>query len=601
MFSAQSAQAATITVSNTADGGAGSLRQAIIDATANSAANTIQFNILLTDPGYDVTTNRFTISLVSQLPDLPLAPLTIDNQTGRGVTIQGNNTFRIFTLVNSAVVNLNNLTVRQGSSNGGLGGGIYMGNSATLFLTSCVVSNNSATNGGGGIWLNDSGVLHVLNSTISNNTTTSGNGGGVYLNNSGTLNITSSTVSGNAATVGGGGGIFNGVSGTVNATNITVYGNRAGDLGGGILNNATATINSSTISGNVATNGGGGMYNNFTATMNNSLIAVNTGADGPDLLGRGSRGKPFTGNNNLIGNADGCEAFGPTTNQLGSTGSPINPLLGPLQDNGGPTFTLALLANSPAIDSGTTALASDQRGISRPRDGDGVGGSQSDVGSFESEGLPELTINDVTVSEPAAGSASTIFTITLSRTSTVAISVDFSTADGSASAGSDYLAAVGTVNFAPGETTKTVTVTVFGDAITESPETFAVNLANAQGGAVIPDKQGIGTILDTAAAPTPTPTPTATPTPIPTATPTPVPTATPTPVPTATPTPIPTATPTPIPTATPTPTPTATPTPTPTATPTPTPTPVPNTLQFSGDLPGWRGRSAGSSDSNSVW
>ena len=94
--------------------------------------------------------------------------------------MKGNNTFRIFTLVNSAVVNINNLTISHGSSNGGgLGGGIYMGNSAVLFLTNCIVSNNTATNGGGGIWMNDSGTLHVIDSTISNNTTTNGDGGGI--------------------------------------------------------------------------------------------------------------------------------------------------------------------------------------------------------------------------------------------------------------------------------------------------------------------------------------------------------------------------------------------------------------------------------------
>ena len=502
VIASQSAQAATLTVSTTADAGPGSLRQAIIDATSNAAANTIIINIPLTDPGYNSTTDRFTINLVNQLPDIPLAPLTIDNMMGRGVTLKGNGSFRILTLVNSAVLSISNLKISQGSTNGGKGGGIYMGDSAVVFLTNCIVSNNTATNGGGGIWVNDSGVLHIINTTINDNTTTNGDGGGIYINNSGTLNITGSTVNGNAAPSGGGGGIYNGVSGTVNATNVTLNGNTAGTLGGGIHNNATATVNSSTISGNMAASGGG-IYNNFTTTLNNSLIALNMGADGPDLLGRGSRGKPFSGNNNLIGNADGSEAFGPTTNQLGSTGSPINPRLGPLQDNGGPTFTQALLAGSPAIDAGATALASDQRGVSRPQDGDGVGGAQPDIGSFESEGLPELTINDVTVAEPANGSTLVNFTVSLSRSSSVAVSVDFATTDGTALAGSDYTANAGTLVFAPGETSKTVTVTVLGDALTENAENFIINLTNAQGGARIPDSQGTGTITDTASTPTP--------------------------------------------------------------------------------------------------
>jgi len=505
VFASQSVQAATLTVSTTADAGIGSLRQAIIDATSNAAANTINFNIPLSDPGYSSATDRFTITLVNQLPDLPLAPLGIDNTTGRGVTVKGNNSFRIFTLVNSAVVNITNLTITQGSSGGGLGGGIYMGDSAVLFLTNCIVSNNTATNGGGGIWVNDSGTLHVINSTISNNTATNGGGGGIYINNSGTLNITGSTVSGNTATVGGGGGIYNGVSGTVNATNITVNGNTAGNLGGGILNNATVTVSSSTISGNSATAGGGGIYNNFTATLNNSLIALNTGADGPDLLGRGSRGKPFTGNSNLIGNADGSEAFGPTTNQLGSTGNPINPRLGPLQDNGGPTFTQALLVCSPAIDAGTTALATDQRGASRPQDGDGVAGAQSDIGAFEVQTplvcpATGFSVSDVAQAEGNAGTTAFTFTVSLNSPAPAGgVTFDVSTADGTinpANAGSDYVGFLNQPGSIPqGAMSTTINVNVNGDTTLEQNETFFVNVSNVIG-ATVAKGQGTGTILN---------------------------------------------------------------------------------------------------------
>jgi len=234
-----SSQAAP-TVINTADAGTGSLRQAILDAITASAATTIDFNIPTSDPGYNIPTNRFTITLLTPLPNIPLAPLTINNIMGRGVTVKGGSSFRIFTTVNFAVVVINNLTISNGNSNGvgdlAKGGGIFMGNSTTLTLNNCIVTANTATNGGGGIWMNNSGTLHVFDSTISNNTTTSENGGGIRIFDSGTLNITRSTVSGNHAdatpSAGGGGGIYNGVSGTVNATNITVNGNTAGDLGG---------------------------------------------------------------------------------------------------------------------------------------------------------------------------------------------------------------------------------------------------------------------------------------------------------------------------------------------------------------------------------
>ncbi len=117
-----SLQAATLTVTTTANAGVGSLRQAIIDAAINAAANNVTFNIPTTDPGYSAVNNRFTINLLSSLPNLPSAPITIDNTQPQGVTVMGNNTFRIFTLVNSAVVTINNLTISNGFSSG-LGGG----------------------------------------------------------------------------------------------------------------------------------------------------------------------------------------------------------------------------------------------------------------------------------------------------------------------------------------------------------------------------------------------------------------------------------------------------------------------------------------------
>jgi predicted outer membrane repeat protein len=353
-----SLQAATLTVTTTADAGVGSLRQAIIDAAINAAANNVTFNIPTTDPGYNAANNRFTINLLSSLPNLPSAPITIDNTQPQGVTVMGNTTFRIFTLVDSAVVTINNLTISNGFSSG-LGGGFLMGNSSTLNLNRSTVSNNAATDGGG-----------------------------IYINQSGTLNINASTVSGNSAT--NGGGVFNNTSGTINATSNTFDGNSATGNGGGIYNTATITFTNNTITSNTAANGGG-IYNNFTATLNNNLVALNTASDGNDLLGRGSLGNAFTGTYNLVGNADGSEGLGGATNQSGSTISPIDPLLGPLQNNGGPTFTRALLTGSPAIDKGNSpTLITDQRGQARPQDNPLIAntGNGADIGAFEAPLAP---------------------------------------------------------------------------------------------------------------------------------------------------------------------------------------------------------------------
>jgi subtilisin family serine protease len=109
---------------------------------------------------------------------------------------------------------------------------------------------------------------------------------------------------------------------------------------------------------------------------------------------------------------------------------------------------------------------------------------------------PRLSVSDVTVTEGDVGTSTATFTVTLSPASSQTVTVDFATADGTATvADLDYLATVGTLIFAPGETTKTVPVTVFGDTLTEPTETFTLNLSNA-GSTPILDNQGVGTIVN---------------------------------------------------------------------------------------------------------
>jgi uncharacterized repeat protein (TIGR01451 family) len=114
---------------------------------------------------------------------------------------------------------------------------------------------------------------------------------------------------------------------------------------------------------------------------------------------------------------------------------------------------------------------------------------------------PDITINDVTVTEGNSGTINATFTVTLSASATSNVTVDFATADGTATAGSDYQSNNGTLTFAPGVTTQTITVAVNGDTLDEVNETFFVNLSNATN-ALILDPQGQGTITDDDAAPT---------------------------------------------------------------------------------------------------
>jgi Calx-beta domain/Bacterial Ig-like domain (group 1) len=108
---------------------------------------------------------------------------------------------------------------------------------------------------------------------------------------------------------------------------------------------------------------------------------------------------------------------------------------------------------------------------------------------------PAASIDDVSVLEGNSGTANAVFTVSLDSASATPVTVDFATADGTATTPSDYASASGTLTFAPGETTKTVSVSVNGDLLVEPDESFLVNLLNAVG-ATIADGQGDGTIVN---------------------------------------------------------------------------------------------------------
>ncbi len=113
---------------------------------------------------------------------------------------------------------------------------------------------------------------------------------------------------------------------------------------------------------------------------------------------------------------------------------------------------------------------------------------------------PEIVINDVTVTEGNTGTVNATFTVTLTASSAQTVTVDFATADGTASAPADYQSNNGTLAFAPGETTRTITVLVNGDTLDEASETFFVNLTNPSNASIV-DAQGLGTITDNDPAP----------------------------------------------------------------------------------------------------
>ena len=265
-------------------------------------------------------------------------------------------------------------------------GGAGIINFGTLTLSHSIVQNNTGGDycWGGGItnyW-----ALTVHWSTIQNNKCTyAGYGGGIFNWNGGNgLTVVNSTIKGNQS--GAGGGIYN-MSKPLWIINSTISGNQAYTGGGLHIAGGTVGINSTTIANNEGVTFGGGIYADehwADVTLNNSLLAGNTSNVGIDCWG------PINSSGyNLIQDVSGCSFASQPSDQTS-----IDPFLGPLQDNGGPTETHWLYGGSPAIDGGNPGgctdhqgnpLATDQRGYDRIQDGDEDGNPICDVGAFEAE------------------------------------------------------------------------------------------------------------------------------------------------------------------------------------------------------------------------
>jgi uncharacterized delta-60 repeat protein/CSLREA domain-containing protein len=307
---------------------------------------------------------------------LALTNSTVRNNSaysGGGVMNGGN-----MTVAGSTVAN--NHAIQNG---GGIYRNLYNNNPGTtnlpMSVTSSLIEGNTAGGVGGGIFARER--IDLVNSTVRLNGSTS-NGGGVVVNGGVTLNVTSSTISENNSG-GVGGGLYNQL-GTLIITNATVSGNHANVLGGGIYNTGDTTLSFSTVAFNRAENSGGGISNaSGTITAGNTIIARNIAPVLPDV-----RGSLISSGYDLIGNSGGVTITGTTTGNI----LDVDPLLTPLADHGGPTFTHALSLGSPAIDKGNagTAASTDQRGLLRPVDlpsaPNASSGDGSDIGAYEVQG-----------------------------------------------------------------------------------------------------------------------------------------------------------------------------------------------------------------------
>jgi len=306
-----------------------------------------------------------TVISISSDPDTPntISGFTIQN----GYT-SGNTTASLWNPANEQVlfagINLDSIkTLPRPFKPISQGGGIYIGSTHIVILNDCVIKDNEAEEGGG---IYNCGQLYMNRCTVSGNSAVYG-GGGIYntpgwYTGSGKMWLTNCTISGNQLTEFGGStgaGIAN-IYGTMELLNCTIAYNSTNlhglDKAGGFYNFANDSI-----------------PDLHTAYFKNTIVANNTAGDDTSNNGESYPDGATVSLGYNLDSENSCGFDQPT--DLVNT----NPLLGPLQDNGGPTFTHALLHGSPAIDAGdnTGAPATDQRGAPRPQ------GTTYDIGAYE--------------------------------------------------------------------------------------------------------------------------------------------------------------------------------------------------------------------------
>ncbi len=435
-----------------------------------------------------------------------------------------------------------------GNSTGGNGGAIYSngggGGAAQVIITGSTFTQNTANNGGGIV--NSGGAtttLTVSNSTFNSNTATSGSGGGIL--NGGTVNLSSSTLSGNSAS-GFGGGIFSDANATLNVSNSIVAGNTAGtdgaDISGSLASgdyNLVQSVSGVTLTGTQNITGQpallGALSNNGGPTQTLALLAGSPAIN----AGNTSLTSDQRGFSRPSGTADDIGAFEAGSVPSLRVNNPRSLNEGSQSAPGSVTFDVTLSGastqsvtvkyqttngiNNPAI-AGSDYVTKSGRLTFAPGEtlkrvtisfvGDSVPelnetfffdlntptnatiGDGRGVGAINNDDGPSITIEDNVINEGNSGTTAQRFTVRLSAASTTTITVDWTTANGTALATAeafDYVAASGTLTFAPGQTSKIITILVNGDTKAEPDETYKMILSKPTY-AVLADARAVGTI-----------------------------------------------------------------------------------------------------------
>jgi hypothetical protein len=337
---------------------------------------------------------------------------------------------------------LDGFTIRDGHANGVLpddrGAGVYTTGSPTLRNLE-VVDNTAAalTSLGGGLYT-EAGNPVIERSTFEGNQGGANGGGAVHIS-SGTVAIRNSTFTGNTTT--GNGGALGIAGGTVTLSNVTMTAND-GATGEAIhLSAGTLAVRNSIA---WETGGADAVVAGGTATLDHSTLQ------------------------------DGCPAGATCTAPAAA-----DPMLGSLAGNAGLTRTMALPANSPAVEAGNNATCTnvDQRGANRPFNGDATGTAACDHGAYELI-LPRVRFALSSSSGPETTPGASL-AVELSAPNIETVTVNYAVPGGTATGGGvDYTLASGTLTFAPGDMSETITALVADDALDEADENFRVRLSN---------------------------------------------------------------------------------------------------------------------------
>lgn len=330
---------------NPDDAGIGSLRQAVADA---GIGDQIVFDTSLAGQ-----TINF-VSGISITQDVEIQGLGADQ-----LTLSGGTSSRMFVIGPAAQVLISGLTFIDGNEISG-GAIAVAGAASELTIQECQFLNNSALANGGAID-NNGASIRVFDSTFSGNTTNTF-GGAINNAGSGQLFIRNSTLSGNMS--GGDGGAITNLDGMLDIANSTVINNFADNFAGGIGNNSPSTIT------------------NIRNTIVAGNTTSNTGFEFGNLAGASgivSGGGNFIGVGEGPGNGDTLAVFVQPTDSIGSVVSPLDPELGVIADNGGPTLTHLPDDSSQVLDNGVAIdlPTLDQRGLTR------LANSGVDIGAVE--------------------------------------------------------------------------------------------------------------------------------------------------------------------------------------------------------------------------